>query len=91
MLNGRHIKLKGVNRHEMSPETGAAVSAEDTLTDLKLMKWANINAVRTSHYPDMPQFYELCDALGLYVMDEADVETHGVCTCLLYTSSCAEF
>ena len=80
MLNGKHIKLKGVNRHEMNPETGAAVSAEDTLTDLKLMKWANINAVRTSHYPDMPQFYELCDVLGLYVMDEADVETHGVCT-----------
>ena len=80
MLNGKHIKLKGVNRHEMNPETGAAVSVDDTLTDLKLMKWANINAVRTSHYPDMPQFYELCDALGLYVMDEADVETHGVCT-----------
>ena len=79
-INGRHVKLKGVNRHEMHPESGAAVTVGDTLTDLQLMKWANINAVRTSHYPDMPQFYELCDAIGLYVMDEADVETHGVCT-----------
>lgn len=79
-LNGRPIKIKGVNRHEMHPETGATVSVKDTIADLKLMKWANINAVRTSHYPDMPQFYELCDVFGLYVMDEADVETHGVCT-----------
>lgn len=79
-LNDKPVKLKGVNRHETHPETGAAVTVEDTLADLKLMKWANVNAVRTSHYPDMPQFYELCDALGLYVMDEADVETHGVCT-----------
>ncbi len=77
-INGRHIKLKGVNRHEMNPQTGATVTAEDTLEDLRLMKWANVNAIRTSHYPDMPQFYELCDALGFYVMDEADVETHGI-------------
>lgn len=77
-INGKHIKLKGVNRHEMSPETGATVTAEDTLKDLELMKWANVNAIRTCHYPDMPEFYELCDALGFYVIDEADVETHGV-------------
>lgn len=77
-INGKHIKLKGVNRHETNPETGATVTIEDTVKDLELMKWANVNAIRTSHYPDMPQFYELCDAMGFYVMDEADVETHGI-------------
>ncbi len=77
-INGTHIKLKGVNRHESNPETGATVTVEDTVKDLELMKWANVNAIRTSHYPDMPQFYELCDVIGFYVMDEADVETHGV-------------
>lgn len=79
-INGQHVKLKGVNRHESNPETGATVTAEDTLEDLKLMKWANVNAIRTCHYPDIPEFYDLCDALGFYVMDEADVETHGVVT-----------
>lgn len=77
-INGKHIKLKGVNRHESNPETGATVTVEDTLKDLELMKWANVNAIRTSHYPDMPEFYELCDVMGFYVMDEADVETHGI-------------
>ncbi len=77
-INGKHLKLKGVNRHEMNAETAATVSVENTIEDLQLMKWANVNAIRTSHYPDMPQFYELCDALGFYVMDEADVETHGM-------------
>ncbi|MGN1077600.1 MAG: glycoside hydrolase family 2 protein, partial [Candidatus Gallimonas sp.] len=72
-INGKHVKLKGVNRHEMNPETAARVTVENTLEDLRLMKWANVNAIRTSHYPDMPQFYELCDAMGFYVMDEADV------------------
>lgn len=80
MVNGKHIKLRGVNRHETNPVTGATVTVEDTLRDLNLMKWANVNAIRTSHYPDMPEFYELCDVLGFYVMDEADVETHGVAT-----------
>ena len=79
-LNGKHIKLKGVNRHESNPKTGATVTVEDTLQDLKLMKWANVNAIRTSHYPDMPQFYDLCDAYGFYVMNEADMETHGAQT-----------
>lgn len=79
-INGKHIKLKGVNYHESNPKTGATVTVEDTIRDLKLMKWANVNAIRTSHYPDMPEFYDLCDAYGFYVMDEADVETHGV-TC----------
>lgn len=79
-INGKHIKLKGVNYHESNPKTGASVTVEDTVKDLKLMKWANVNAIRTSHYPDMPEFYDLCDAYGFYVMDEADVETHGVTT-----------
>ena len=79
-INGKHVKLKGVNRHESNPKTGATVTVEDTVKDLKLMKWANVNAIRTSHYPDMPQFYELCDAYGFYVMNEADVETHGAQT-----------
>ncbi len=77
-INGKHIKLKGVNRHDSSPVTGATVTVEDIVRDLKLMKWANVNAIRTSHYPNMPQFYELCDVYGFYVMSEADVETHGI-------------
>ena len=79
-INGVHTKLKGVNRHESHPERGATVTVEDTVKDLKLMKWANVNAIRTSHYPDMPEFYLLCDAYGFYVMDEADVESHGFAT-----------
>lgn len=78
-INGNHEKLKGVNRHESNPMTGATVTVEDTVRDLKLMKWANVNAIRTSHYPDCPWFYDLCDAYGFYVMDEADLETHGAC------------
>lgn len=79
-LNGRPIKLKGVNRHESDPTTGATVTVASTVKDLKLMKWANVNAIRTSHYPNCPEFYDLCDAYGFYVMDEADVETHGAWT-----------
>lgn len=77
-INGKHIKLKGVNRHEFSPVSGATVTLEETIRDLQLMKKANVNAIRTSHYPDCPEFYDLCDAMGFYVMDEADVETHGM-------------
>lgn len=77
-LNGEKIKLKGVNRHEFSPTGGATVTIEETVKDLQLMKAANVNAIRTSHYPDSPEFYDLCDAMGFYVMDEADVETHGM-------------
>ena len=76
-INGRHEKLKGVNRHESHPEKGATVSVEDTAGDMRLMKWANVNAIRTAHYPDMPEFYQLADAYGFYLIDEADVETHG--------------
>lgn len=78
-INGKHVKLKGVNRHESNPLTGATVTVDDTLRDLKLIKSVNANAVRTSHYPDIPQFYELCNVLGIYVLDEADLETHGAC------------
>ena len=78
-INNKHIKLKGVNRHEFHPDRGAAITFEDTVKDLKLIKSLNVNAIRTSHYPDMPEFYELCNSLGIYVLDEADVETHGVC------------
>lgn len=76
-INGEPVKLKGVNRHEFSSLAGATVTREETLRDLKTMKWANVNAVRTCHYPDCPEFYDLCDAYGFYVMDEADVESHG--------------
>ncbi len=80
-INGNHVKLKGVNRHESSPYTGATVCLEDIVQDLRLMKWANVNAIRTSHYPNCPEFYLLCDYYGFYVMNEADVETHGIYYC----------
>lgn len=77
-VNGVSIKLKGVNRHEFNPVTGAVVSREDMLNDILLMKQNNINAVRCSHYPNNPYWYKLCDIYGLYVMDEANVESHGI-------------
>ena len=77
-VNGEAVKLKGVNRHDFNCETGATVSLENMVKDLTLMKQLNVNAVRTSHYPNRPEFYQLCDVFGLYVMDEADVEMHGV-------------
>ena len=77
-INGKRVILKGVNRHDFDPDHGWAVPRERYYEDLYLMKRANINAIRTSHYPDDPFFYELCDELGLYVMDEADLESHGV-------------
>ena len=76
-LNEEKIKLKGVNRHESNPCNGATVSVEDTYKDLQIIKELGANAIRTSHYPDIPEFYEMCDVLGLYVVDEADVESHG--------------
>jgi len=78
-INDVPVKLKGVNRHDFSCETAATVSLEDMVKDIQLMKELNVNAVRTSHYPNSPEFYLLCDALGLYVMDEADLEMHGAC------------
>ncbi len=79
-INGVPVKLKGVNRHDFNCETAATVSVEDMAKDVHLMKGLNVNAVRTSHYPNSPEFYLLCDTFGLYVMDEADVETHGATT-----------
>ncbi len=76
-LNGVSIKLQGVNRHDTHPDTGHAVSLESMLQDITLMKQHNINTVRTSHYPNDPRWLELCDRYGLYVIDEADLETHG--------------
>ena len=78
LVNGRNIKLKGTNRHDFAPDNGWAVPREKYLEDVLLMKRHNINAIRTSHYPDDPYLYELCDIYGLYVMDECDVETHGI-------------
>ncbi len=77
-VNGKRVILKGVNRHDFDPDHGWAVPRERYYEDLYLMKRANINAIRTSHYPNAPFFYELCDELGFYVMEEADVESHGV-------------
>src|SRR5574344_556353 len=78
LINGRPIRLRGVNRHEMDPLTGKVMTEERMLQDIKLMKQCNINAVRTCHYPNTPRWYELCDEYGIYVMDEADIEEHGL-------------
>jgi len=76
LVNGRAILLKGVNRHEHSPDTGKVVDRELMERDIQLMKRFNINAVRTSHYPNTPAWYDLCDRYGLYVLDEANIESH---------------
>lgn len=76
-LNGERIVFNGVNRHEFNCNNGRVVSEEDMIWDLKTMKQNNINAVRTSHYPNNTRFYELCDEYGLYVIDEVNLESHG--------------
>ena len=76
-INGKAVKFKGVNRHDSYPDTGYYASYEQMKNDIILMKKHNINAVRTSHYPNSPLFYQLCDELGMYVIDEADMESHG--------------
>ena len=78
LINGQPIKIRGVNRHEHDPYTARVMTEERMLQDLRLMKEANINAVRLAHYPNCPRWYELCDSMGMYVMDEADCETHGL-------------
>ena len=78
LINGKPVRLRGVNRHEHDPLTGRSISYERMEQDIKLMKQANINAVRTAHYPNQTQWYELCNRYGMYVMDEADIEEHGL-------------
>lgn len=75
-INGKAVKLKGINRHEQHPRTGKHLSLQLMVRDMELMKQANINWIRTSHYPNDPLFYELCDKYGFYVMDEANQESH---------------
>lgn len=77
MINGQRIEIKGVNRHEFSNLHGFSVTYEETLKDIINIKNANMNAIRTSHYPNAEYFYKLCDEYGLYVMDETNLETHG--------------
>lgn len=75
-FNGEKIKFRGVNRHDFEPETGV-VGAEQIKTDMILMKQHNFNAIRSSHYPNAPYFYQMCDQYGFMVIDEADIEAHG--------------
>lgn len=78
LVNGVPVKLRGTNRHDSDPVTGYTISKEQALKDLRLMKEHNINAIRTSHYPNAPWFLQLCNEYGFYVVDEADLECHGV-------------
>ncbi|HSA95259.1 MAG TPA: glycoside hydrolase family 2 TIM barrel-domain containing protein, partial [Acidobacteriota bacterium] len=78
LVNGAAVLLKGVNRHEHDPYTGHVISEESMRRDIELMKRSNINAVRTCHYPNDPRWYELCDEYGLYLIDEANIESHGM-------------
>ena len=77
MVNGTPVTFRGVNRHDSDPVTGPVVSLEQMETDLRLIKEHNFNAIRSSHYPNVPYFYELCDEYGFFVIDEADNESHG--------------
>ncbi|CAM9951144.1 unnamed protein product, partial [Hapterophycus canaliculatus] len=77
-VNGRAITVAGANRHEHDDRGGKVVPLESMVRDALAMKRHNFNAVRTSHYPNHPFFYEVCDRLGLYVVDEANIETHGM-------------
>lgn len=77
-INGEPVYLKGVNRHEHDENTGHVITEESMLRDITLMKRNNINAVRTCHYPDHPRWYELCDEYGIYLVDEANIESHGI-------------
>ena len=78
LVNGIPIMIKGVNRHEFDPDTGRAISFDRMLQDIKILKQNNIDAVRTSHYPDHPLWYDLCDRFGIYLVDEANIESHGM-------------
>ena len=85
LVNGQPVKFKGVNLHEHNPYTGHYTTAANILDDLKTMRMANVNAIRTCHYPQSREFYELCDSLGFYVYDEANIETHAMGYDLRYT------
>jgi len=76
-INGKRILFKGVNRHEFNPKRGRSITEEDMLWDIRFMKMHNINAVRTSHYPNMSLWYQLCDEYGIYLIDETNLESHG--------------
>lgn len=78
LVNGQPVLIKGVNRHEMNADHGYVVSMDDMIRDIRIMKEMNINAVRTSHYPNDPRWYDLCDRYGLYVVAEANLESHGM-------------
>ena len=78
LVNGQRVYLKGVNRHEHDPVDGHTVSVDSMIRDIHLMKQLNVNAVRTCHYPNDPQWYELCDQYGLYLIDEANIEDKDV-------------
>ena len=78
LINGKAVLLKGTNMHEHDPVTGHTIDETTMLKDIRLMKMHNINAVRTSHYPQPERFYELCDQYGLYLIDEANIESHGI-------------
>ena len=78
LVNGKAILIKGADRHELDPDSGYVVSVERMIQDIKVMKQLNINAVRTSHYPDDPRWYDLCDEYGIYVTAEANIESHGM-------------
>lgn len=78
LVNGKAVYIKGADRHEHDPDNGHTISRESMLKDIQLMKEFNLNTVRTSHYPNDPEFYHLCDKYGLYVIDEANVESHGM-------------
>lgn len=91
LVNGQPIKIKGVNRHEFEKYTGRYVSRESMVKDVQLMKQNNINAVRTSHYPNLPEWYDLCDAYGLYVFNEANFESHGLWEAGIYTGELPEW
>jgi beta-galactosidase len=78
LVNGKPVLIKGVNRHETDPVTGQALSKESMLNDIRIMKQFNINAVRTCHYPNDEYWYQLCDEYGVYVVDEANIESHGI-------------
>ncbi|MCX6898530.1 MAG: DUF4981 domain-containing protein [Verrucomicrobia bacterium] len=78
LVNGKRVLFKGVNRHEFDPDRGQAITTESMVRDIFVMKQHNINAVRTAHYPNQPAWYDLCDRYGLYLIDEANIESHGM-------------